>query len=61
MTAKDRKNNPKYLRRLLRECLDFWASPRVYDLPHIDFFDEVNKASNWKPKPEVVNENMSKM
>jgi hypothetical protein len=48
---KDR-NDPRYLRKLLRECLDFWARPDVTDMPHIDLFDEINKASNWTPKPE---------
>ena len=49
----NKKNDPQYLRDLLSQCLDFWASPEVQDMPDIDFFDEIVRATNWKPKPEV--------
>lgn len=46
-TPTPNRNNPVYLRNLLRKCLDFWALPYT-DMPDPDFFDEVVRASGWK-------------
>ena len=52
MKKPKKQNDPRYLRLLLRECLDFWASPEVVDMPPIDLFDEISRASYWKPLKE---------
>jgi hypothetical protein len=49
-----KKNDPQYLKDLLRRCLDFWASPYVEDMPDIDFFDDIVRVTNWKPDPGKV-------
>ena len=51
----NKSNDPEYLKELLRQCLDFWAHPDVEDMPCIDLFDDIVRATNWKPKPEVEN------
>ena len=41
------RDNPVYLRNLLRKCLDFWALPGT-TMPDIDFFDDIVRATGWK-------------